>query len=196
MIKDQRVKLTKSNFITGKSPLAFSTTNIDTHTPMHGGYQSPAKRLAMRDANNATNFINKNDGSFELMIPARRLGTIPNKNTGDTTAKVNEMIIDLKGSHFTLGREAGARSAVNGAYGLDLSAHTPSKTPHPKGHGLQTHFSLGQDRPIHRSEAVNSYRGPIVYKDYTEGDEIKARMQADAVNIGGPCRSLSKDTTN
>jgi len=97
----------------------------------------------MRDANNATNFINKSDGAFEKMIPGRSLGSIPNKNTGDTTAKVDMMIVDLKASHFTLGRETGARSAVNGAYGLDLSLHKPTFTPHPKGHGLSTHFSLG-----------------------------------------------------
>jgi len=109
MITEQRVKLTKSNFMVGKSPLAFCTTNVDTHVPMRGDYKDPVVRLAMRDANNATNFINCPDGAFEKMIPARSLGAVPDKNTSDSTAKVSAMITDLKASHFAMGREMGAR---------------------------------------------------------------------------------------
>lgn len=65
MITEQRIKLTKSNFLVGKSPLAFSTTNFDTHTKKECQYNDPSKRLQMRDANNATNFIHMADGSFE-----------------------------------------------------------------------------------------------------------------------------------
>jgi hypothetical protein len=97
----------------------------------------------MRDANNATNFINTRDGAFEKQIPPRGLGAVPDKNTGDTTAKVNEMITDLKASHFLMGYENGARKPANVAYGVDLKKHEPSSTEHPKGHGLKTHFIMG-----------------------------------------------------
>jgi hypothetical protein len=117
MISEQRVKLTKSNFMVGKSPLAFCTTNFDTHVQMRGEYKDAGVRLAMRDANNATNFINASDGAFEKMIPARKLGSVPEKNTHDTTAKVNAMITDLKASHFTMGRETGAINPTNLVYG-------------------------------------------------------------------------------
>ena len=107
----------------GKSPLAFCTTNKDTHIPLSGDYKDPAQRLAMRDANNATNFIHKADGSFEKMIAPRALGAVPDKMFGhdNDTAKVNSMITDLKASHFTMGREVGARHPCNVNYGVGLN---------------------------------------------------------------------------
>jgi len=154
MITEQRIKLTKSNFMVGKSPLAFCTTNQDTHIPLSGDYKDPVQRLAMRDANNMTNFIHKADGSFEKMIPARALGAVPNKMHGhdDDRGKTNELITDLKASHFTMGREPGARHPCNVQYGVGLNSHVARTTEHPKGHGLQTNFVIGSDKPQHASE--------------------------------------------
>jgi len=46
------------------------------------------------------------------------------------------------------------------------------------------------------SEAFTSYKGSNTKRDTSERDQIAQRMRGDSVTIGGPARSISKDTTN
>jgi len=65
MITDQRIKLTKSNFMVGTSPLAFGTSASETHGYLAFKPNNPAERNALRDKNSKTNFISKGNGGLE-----------------------------------------------------------------------------------------------------------------------------------
>jgi hypothetical protein len=66
MIKDQRVKLTKSNFVVGQSPIGYSSSSKDVHTIKPVTINNPQIRHDMRNSNNATNFIA--EGGFERRV--------------------------------------------------------------------------------------------------------------------------------
>jgi len=63
--------------------------------------------------------INKEDGGFEKMIPSPRMGGQPNKSAMQFAdeSKMTGLMSDLKSSHFTMGKESGARYTANIHYG-------------------------------------------------------------------------------
>ena len=79
MRDEQRNKLTKANFIMGKSPQYYGTTQKGAFYPMRGQAHSQDQRKKAMDNNRRTNFISMTDGGFEAPQKKFDFGTVPSK---------------------------------------------------------------------------------------------------------------------
>lgn len=147
MIKDQRVKLTKSNFQVGHSPIGYGSSSHDVHTNKPVTFNDPSKRNMMRDTNNATNFIDKETRGFEAKkTPGYTTDEIPRKSVSFSLAeqkRQEDLVKDLKASHFRAGTENGAKYPSNTCYGS--FGHTGTGNTVQRGQGQPSHFILGTD---------------------------------------------------
>jgi len=97
----QKTKLTKANFIVGKSPHFYGTTNKSAFYPMRTQAYSQDQRKVAVDNNRRTNFIG-NAGSFETPQKKFDFAAVPDKGSADTS-QVRSMIDNLRREHFKLG---------------------------------------------------------------------------------------------
>ena len=79
----QRSKLTRANFIMGKSPEAFGTTSKTAFYPMRSHAYSQEQRKKDVDNNRRTNFISQADGGFEAPQKKFDFASVPDKGKRD-----------------------------------------------------------------------------------------------------------------
>ena len=142
MRDEQRRKLTRANFIMGKSPQYYGTTAKQAFIPMRGQAHSQEQRKKAMDNNRRTNFISQGDGGFEAPQKKFDFGTVPSKGAADLT-QVTSMIDNLRREHFKLGEKDSLKTKTSTTIGSGVTS--AKKDGRPAWAHLNTNYELGTD---------------------------------------------------
>ena len=116
----QKNKLTRANFIVGKSPQFYATTNKTNFYPMRTQAYSQDQRKADVDNNRRTNFIAEG-GSFESPQKKFDFAAVPDKGVADRS-QVQNMIDNLRREHFKLGEQNSGKFNSSAAIGVSAKS--------------------------------------------------------------------------
>ena len=149
----QKNKLTRANFIVGKSPQFYATTNKTAFYQMRSQAYSQDQRKVAVDNNRRTNFIG-DAGSFESPQKKFDFAAVPDKGNADHSA-VKSMIDNLRREHFKLGEKDSMKFNSSSAIGQGASS---SKKPQvePWAH-MRTNYELGTDRIPKATDYANRF---------------------------------------
>ena len=151
---------------------------------MKSDYFTKDQRNEKKNLNSKTNFIAQG-GDYEVSPKKFEYGAQPAKGNNDFS-NVKAMITDLKGHHFTVGKESIPAMRSNEVIGSGASAaKKPEKAPWAHQH---TNFELGRDKGYMNRTTDGRFghgRAQSQSNPFEEMRRNKAKIEGDDIRIAG-----------
>ena len=184
----QKNKLTRANFIVGKSPQFYGTTQKSAFYPMRTQAYSQDQRKVAVDNNRRTNFIGQ-AGSFESPQKKFDFAGVPDKGVADQS-QVKSMIDNLRREHFKLGEKDSMK--FNSSSAIGQGAKNARPTERVPWASMKTNYELGTDQipkatdyANRFAQTQNAFRSGSVNSPFDESKKNKAKMTSDSIRIAG-----------
>lgn len=193
VVKAQKTRLSKSNFLMGQSPQTYTSTNLSEHVAKTSDYLNKEIRLSNAIKNQQTNFIHGT--GFEKRIANGQFGPNTHKGVLDQD-NANDMMNHLKASHFILGKDQsgfGFRSSTH----VGKFAQTARIQDCPPWATMKTHFGVGTDQENKTTDYAMRFQ-ELGNPNNVNGQmhiDNKTKIEKDSTILGIPKAEIQEGTT-